>query len=549
MLQFQNIPLALGGVDTKSDIKTGAAGAFSVVENLTMLKSGALKIREGTSLFSSATGSAIFEFREGLAVVGGTSTFLPPTNSFFPGLNPIDFSFERPATTASAVYVPSSSLTVSTRGYLVSTAGPTTYQEVSKTTLTPISATTAVITATASPSQAFSGTNAGVAYTETNTLKVTLFFPGVTATLRADASTNQFFAFMEQSSSIAACASCNIARNQIRIDGFSASTGALTNTQTINAVGTITGRPYIFKDTAVSNNYYVVWAEQTGGLGLDIVTYSVGINILSDVQPPVLISRVATTIPGAFGAVTDGNAFGGLSVTGLVSGFYIPTGGQIVMRAGSTTYTYTNTEMVGNAFNVGTNLYLPVVDRTQGYLIPDSTTSYLGSVTLIALGAVGISNINPIQQPVTVLKGTYPYTGGTFTDRFWSSNTSGDGRVLSINELVDLKVQNGTVTTTNRAVVISAVAGTSKAIVTAGGRVYTSLAGNVMTFDGLRWFSTNIDEAPTISYVTAGGGSLAAGDYLVSAVYTYVDALGMVHRSPPSSPFKVKAVANGTITV
>lgn len=549
MLQFQNIPLALGGVDTKSDIKTGAAGTYSVVENMYMQKSGALKIREGTTLFTAATGNAIFEFREGLAVVGGISTFLPSTNSYFMGLNPIDFSFERPATTVAASYVPSSSTGVTTRGYLVNTAGPTTYLEVSKTTLTPIDATASFTTATASPAQAFSGTNAGVAYTETNTLKITLFFPGVTATLRADASTNQFFAYMEQLSSVAICVSCNIARTQIRIDGFSTSTGALVNTQTINTVGTVTGRPYVFKDTSVSNNYYVVWAEQTGGTGLDLVTYTVGVSPGSTVAAPVLVSRVSTTIPGAFGAASDGNAFGGLSVNSLVRGFYIPTGGQIVMRAGSTTYTYTNTEMVGNAFNVGSNLYLPVVDRTQAYLIPDSTTSYLGSVTLIALGSVGLSGVNPIQQPVTALKGVYPFTGGVFTDRFWTSNTSGDGRVLTVNELVDLKVQAGTVTTTTRPVIIEVAAGTSKAVVSAGGRVYTSMAGNVMTFDGVRWFSTNIDESPTISYTVGGGGSLAAGDYLLSAVYTYIDALGMVHRSPPSTPFKVTSGAAGTITV
>ena len=548
MLQFQNVPLTLGGVDTKTDIKTGVGGSYSVVENLYMQKSGALRIRDGVNLTTSASGDRVFEFRESLAVVGGANTFLPDANSYFPGMAPIDISFARPAITTSATYVPSSSLTTTTRGYLVTTAGPTTALQVSKTTLTPVDATASPVTITASASHAFNGTNAGVAYTETNNLKVTLLYPNLTATLRADASPNQLFAHMEQSSAIAACVSCNIGRTQIRIDGFSTSTGALTNTQTINAVGTITGRPCIVYGGS-PNSYYVIWAEQTGGTGIDIVTYSLTIGLPSVVGVPVLVSRASTTIPGAFGAVDAGNAFGGISFGVIGSGFYVPNGGQIILRSNLRLYKYTNLELVGNMFAIGNILYLPVVDRTQGYLIPGSTTNYLGSVTLIPLGSINTSNVDPLHAPITALKGAYTYTAGTFTDRFLTLNNSGDGRFLTVQELVDLKIQNGTVSTTTRPVTLKFTAGTSKAFVTAGRRVYTSMNSNVMTFDGLRWLSTNIDEAPTISYVTAGGGSLAAGNYLLSAVYVYVDALGMVHRSPPSTPFTVTSGATGTITV
>jgi hypothetical protein len=56
--------------------------------------------------------------------------------------------------------------------------------------------------------------------------------------------------------------------------------------------------------------------------------------------------------------------------------------------------------------------------------------------------------------------------------------------------------------------------------------------------------------APTITYAAAvGGGSMAAGDYYVTACYKWIDAAGRVRRSAPARPVKLTLALNDSVRV
>lgn len=68
-------------------------------------------------------------------------------------------------------------------------------------------------------------------------------------------------------------------------------------------------------------------------------------------------------------------------------------------------------------------------------------------------------------------------------------------------------------------------------------------------YDGARSFPKGFIHAPLVIAAAAGGGSMVAGTYTYVVVYEWVDANGVLHRSPPSVPVAVTVAASGSVNM
>lgn len=75
------------------------------------------------------------------------------------------------------------------------------------------------------------------------------------------------------------------------------------------------------------------------------------------------------------------------------------------------------------------------------------------------------------------------------------------------------------------------------------GGVAVSAGGLVQTLDGTASGESAIVDRPRVGAIVRSGGGVQIdwtdGDYLVTAIFTYRDAFGMVHRSAPADPYRL----------
>jgi hypothetical protein len=75
------------------------------------------------------------------------------------------------------------------------------------------------------------------------------------------------------------------------------------------------------------------------------------------------------------------------------------------------------------------------------------------------------------------------------------------------------------------------------------------LSGMAQTYDGVSFFEQGYHVYPEgMTFITAGGGSMGAGDYQYVFLWEWYDDQGQIHRSAPSIPQSVTVTANQQVT-